>query len=59
MFNPGALVLVTEPVGSDEIETEKDISHRVTEYVLAKSWGEGERADPHGVEMYFDAATTV
>jgi len=59
LFNPGALVLVTEPVGSDEIETEKDISHRVTEYVLAKSWGEGERADPHGVEMYFDAATTV
>ena len=52
-----ALVMVME--AEDDTATEVDISHRLTEFGLFKAWGEGERADPHGVEMLFDGAATV
>jgi len=55
--NSGALVLVDE--GPDEVGEDVDRSHRVTEFSFVKSWGEGERADPHGVEVFSDASSTV
>jgi len=57
LFAQEALHMVLE--GNDESTRETDESRRTTEYGLFKSWGEAERADPHGVEMYFDAAATV
>ena len=57
LFAQEALHMVLE--GNDESTRETDESRRTTEYGLFKSWGEAERADPHGVEMYFDAEATV
>jgi len=57
LFAQEALHMVLE--GNDESTREIDESRRTTEYGLFKSWGEAERADPHGVEMLFDAAATV
>ena len=52
-----ALHMVLE--GGDDTPTEVDISHRLQEFGIFKAWGEDERADPHGVEMFFDGAATV
>lgn len=52
-----AQVLVME--GEDDEPTEQDISHRLIEFGLFKSWGESEVADPYAAEMLFDAAATV
>ena len=52
-----ALVMVLE--SEEDTATEIDISHRLTEYGLFKAWGEGERADPHGVEMFFQGKASV
>ena len=57
IFHKNALLEVEE--GEAEPTNEPDNSLRVVEYGLFKSWGEGERADAHGVEMLFDAAATV
>lgn len=57
IFAQEALVLV---VANDSEATEQeDHSLRATEYGIFQEWSEGERADPHGVEVYSDALTTV
>lgn len=57
MNGESALRLV---IANDAEATEqRDESARLIEYGIFQEWGEGERADPHGVEMYFDAAATV
>ncbi|KKL81437.1 hypothetical protein LCGC14_1994740, partial [marine sediment metagenome] len=56
-FNEKALALVLE--GGDEPTREEDGSARLVEFGLFKSWGETERADPHGVAATFDAAKTI
>ena len=53
----GALALV---MANDADATEEtDNSLRAVEYGLFQEWGEGERADVHGVEVYSDTAATV
>jgi len=42
-----------------DVTTENDNSLRAEEHGIFQEWGEGERADPHGVEVYSDAAATV
>ena len=57
IFNPSALhlVMATDAESTEEI----DNSLRARELGIFQTWGEAERADPYGVEMFFDAATTV
>lgn len=57
IFNPTALhlVMATDAEATEEI----DNSLRARELGIFQTWGEAERADPYGVEMFFDAATTV
>jgi hypothetical protein len=38
---------------------ESDNSLRAVEYGIFQEWGEGERADAHGVEMYSDTTATI
>jgi len=53
----GALALV---MANDADATEEtDNSLRAVEYGIFQEWGEGERADVHGVEVYSDTAATV
>tara|TARA_Y100000310_G_scaffold276043_1_gene292912 strand:+ start:434 stop:1339 length:906 start_codon:yes stop_codon:yes gene_type:complete len=42
-----------------EVTEESDNSLRAVEYGVFQEWSEGERADPWGVEVYSNAATTV
>jgi hypothetical protein len=57
IFASGALYMV---VANDaDVTEENDNSLRAKEYGIFQEWAEGERADPHGVEVYSDAATTV
>lgn len=57
IFAEDALHLV---MANDADATEEtDNSLRAVEYGLFQEWGEGERADPHGVEVYSDAAGTL
>ena len=42
-----------------EATEESDNSLRAVEYGIFQEWGEGERADPHGVEMYSDTTATI
>jgi len=57
LFSKEALALV---IANDADMTEQDDkSLRSIEYGAFQEWGEGERADPHGVEVYSDAAATV
>jgi hypothetical protein len=51
-----AIVLVEE--GGAEAVDETDESARITEFGLFKSWGEALQIDPHGVEIFSDAAAT-
>ena len=53
----GALAIVMA-TNADATE-ETDNSLRAVEYGLFQEWGEGERADVHGVEVYSDTAATV
>jgi hypothetical protein len=55
--NANALVIVDE--GPDDVGEETDRSHRVVEFSFVKSWGEGEKADPHFIGVTSDAAATV
>ena len=57
IFASGALYMV---VANDaDVTEEDDNSLRAREYGIFPEWAEGERADPHGVEVFSDAATTV
>ena len=42
-----------------DVTEEDDNSLRATEYGIFQEWAEGERADPHGVTVYTDAAGTL
>ena len=57
VFADDALILVM----ANEAETteEDDNSLRAIEYGISQEWGEGERADVHGVEIYSDTAATI
>ena len=57
IFARSALVLVT--ANQAEPTEEVDNSLRAVEYGIFQEWGEGEAADPHGVEVYSDTAATV
>lgn len=59
MNGKSSLVYVHAAGWSEAIVQEPDISLRATEYGIFDSWGEGLRADPHGVEVFSDAAATV
>ena len=57
IFASGALYMV---VADDaDVTEEDDNSLRAREYGIFQEWAEGERADPHGVEVFSDAAATV
>jgi len=57
IFASGALYMV---VANDaDVTEEDDNSLRAREYGIFQEWAEGERADPHGVEVFSDAAATV
>ena len=57
IFASEALYMV---VANDaDVTEEDDNSLRAREYGIFQEWAEGERADPHGVEVFSDAATTV
>ena len=57
IFNPRALhlVMATDAEATEEV----DNTLRATELGIFQTWGEAERADPHGVEMFFDSTATV
>ena len=57
IFAQSALVLVT--ANSAEVTEEVDNSLRAVEYGVFQEWGEGEAADPHGVEVFSDVTATV
>jgi hypothetical protein len=57
IFASGALYLVI----ANEVDPteEPDNSHRIIEYGIFQEWGEAERADPHGIEVFSDTSATV
>ena len=57
IFHENALREIEE--GEVDVTEEGDNSLRVIEHGMFKSWGEGERADAHGVEIFSDALATV
>jgi hypothetical protein len=57
IFNEGALELVM--ANEADATVEDDNSLRAVEYGIFQEWGEGERADPHGVEIYSDSNSTL
>ena len=57
IFASGALYMVV--ANDSDVTEEDDNSLRAREYGIFQEWAEGERADPHGVEVYSDAAATV
>jgi len=57
LFAKEALVMVM--ANDAEVTEEDDNSLRAIEYGCFQEWGEGERADAHGVEVYSDTAATV
>ena len=57
IFSSGALYMVI--ANDSDVTEEDDNSLRAREYGIFQEWAEGERADPHGVEVFSDAATTV
>ena len=57
IFASGALYMVV--ANDSDVTEEDDNSLRAREYGIFQEWAEGERADPHGVEVFSDAATTV
>ena len=57
IFASGSLYMV---VANDaDVTEENDNSLRASEYGIFQEWAEGERADPHGVEVFSDATATV
>jgi len=57
IFSSGALYMVI--ANDSDVTEEDDNSLRAREYGIFQEWAEGERADPHGVEVYSDAEATV
>ena len=57
IFSSGALYMVI--ANDSDVTEEDDNSLRAREYGIFQEWAEGERADPHGVEVFSDAAATV
>lgn len=57
MFAKEALALVMANTAEPTEET--DNSARAREFGIFQEWGEGERADPHGVEILSDTSATV
>ena len=57
IFHENALREIEE--GEVDVTEEGDNSLRVIEHGMFKSWGEGERADAHGVEIYSDTLAVV
>ena len=57
IFASGALYMVI--ANDSDVTEEDDNSLRAREYGIFQEWAEGERADPHGVEVFSDAAATV
>ena len=57
IFASGALYMVI--ANDSDVTEEDDNSLRAREYGIFQEWAEGERADPHGVEVYSDAAAPV
>ena len=57
IFAKEALVMVM--ANDAEVTEEDDNSLRAIEYGCFQEWGEGERADAHGVEVYSDSEATV
>jgi len=57
IFSSGALYMVV--ANDSDVTEEDDNSLRAREYGIFQEWAEGERADPHGVEVFSDAAATV
>ena len=57
IFASGSLYMV---VANDaDVTEENDNSLRASEYGIFQEWAEGERADPHGVEVYSNTTATV
>jgi len=57
IFSSGSLYMVV--ANDSDVTEEDDNSLRAREYGIFQEWAEGERADPHGVEVYSDTAATV
>ena len=57
IFSSGALYMVI--ANDSDVTEEDDNSLRAREYGIFQEWAEGERADPHGVEVFSDAAAPV
>ncbi len=57
IFSSRALYMVI--ANDSDVTEEDDNSLRAREYGIFQEWAEGERADPHGVEVFSDAAATV
>ena len=57
IFAKDALHLVM--ANEADVMEDKDLSLRATEYGIFQEWGEGERADPHGVEILSDTSPTI
>lgn len=57
IFASAALYMVM--ANDADVTEQEDHSLRAVEYGIFQEWGEGERADPHGVEIYSDAAATI
>ena len=57
LFSKEALVLVHANEADSTQQDDKSL--RAIEYGIFQEWGEGERADAHGVEVYSDTAATV
>ena len=57
IFSSGALYMVI--ANDSDVTEEDDNSLRAREYGMFQECAEGERADPHGVEVFSDAAATV
>ena len=57
VFADDALILVM--ANEAEVTEEDDNSLRAIEFGVFQEWGEGERADVHGVEIYSDTAATI
>jgi hypothetical protein len=57
IFAKEALVLVM--ANNADVTEETDESLRAVEIGIFQEWSEGERADPHGVEVYSDTSATV
>jgi hypothetical protein len=57
IFNQNAIAIAIDQ--DAEATEQRDESLRAIEYGIFQPWAEGLRADPHGIEFYGDAATTV